>query len=115
MRGNLSPDKPCKKIFLASSSSGISDSEINPLGTMALLHFCHCTNIFAAFSTSIDRAIKNLISVWSPYPYKMYIILGITERVKRKMKIDLKKMTVLENFMQEHSLKIDFSVLKNSS
>ena len=39
-------------------------------GTKADLHFSHCANIFAAFSGSIDLAIKNLTSVGSPYFYK---------------------------------------------
>lgn len=43
---------------------------MNPLGTIAALHFSHWTNIFAALSGSIDLAIKNLMSVGSPCPCK---------------------------------------------
>ena len=43
---------------------------MEPFGTNAALHFSHCANIFAAFSGSIDLAIKNLTSVGSPYFYK---------------------------------------------
>lgn len=59
-------DKPCKKIFLASNCSPISDSGTNPFGAHVDLHSCHFTNIFAALSASIDLAIKNRMSVVSP-------------------------------------------------